>query len=154
MTSADGCGNQYVTQDFTRSSLGDNMNEQPIFELRYNLTADGYDAQQGELGELLDASKHLVNPWEIRRPSDNLLVYAETDKMCDCGTGRVMRGWRVCCSCAQSRLMYPGFWADLVPEPDRIEGVEGVPVEFMAWDMSNLRVGRFEHNADAQEAGR
>lgn len=126
------------------------MNEQPEFELRYNMTDKGCDTQRGTLHDLLQASQHMANPWEIRRPSDNLLVYAETAQECDCGNGHVLVGWRVCLGCAEARLMYPDFWADLVPESDRIDGVEGVPVEFMEWDMRHLHVGRFDTSAPAE----
>lgn len=134
------------------------MNKQSEFELRYNITANDCDTQRGSLDDLLQASLTLVNPWEIRRPSDNALVFAEDEQACDCGTGRIMRGWRVCLSCAESRLMYPDFWAELVSEPDRIdgvEGVEGVPLAFMEWDLNHLHVGKPFTSAPAavQEAG-
>lgn len=49
-----------------------------------------------------------------------------TDKLCECGTDHVMKGWRVCLACAQTRLMYPDIFDELETEPDKIEGEDGV----------------------------
>lgn len=112
------------------------MNEQPEFELRYNITADGCETQRGNLNDLTRAAYHLVNLWEIRRLSDGVLVFAEDDAECLCGNAQVLRGWRVCLSCAEARLQCEACFAD--DPPDRLEGVESVPVEFLIWDLNHL----------------
>lgn len=114
------------------------------WELRYNIvTADNCDHQyHDDLGALLQASVGMVNPWEIRRVSDGLLVYAETETLCDCGVTYTMRGWRVCASCAEVRLINPEMWAELEPRPDELPDGEKVPLEFLLWDMTHLHVGQ------------
>ena len=47
-----------------------------------------------------------------------------TNAVCDCGNDHIMKGWRVCLMCAQSRLMYPDLFAE--DPPDQIEGEDGV----------------------------
>lgn len=59
----------------------------------------------------------------------HISIFDETDELCNCGNAYKMKGWRVCLECAETRMLYPDFWAELCPEPDQIEGEDGVPRE-------------------------
>lgn len=72
-------------------------------------------------------------PYEVIRVNTNEVLYAETDRVCACGSGHIMRGWRVCLSCAQARLQWPdGFSGD---PPDFVGGDRCTPSWFPEWDL-------------------
>lgn len=123
------------------------------WELRYNMQETGeHDTQQSDdLHALFDAARDMANPWEIRRASDGQLVYAETEQECDCGRGRVMRGWRCCLTCAESSMLASDMWGVLYPPYEQLPGVESVQIEFIVWDIRNLRVARTADAAPKEE---
>lgn len=59
--------------------------------------------------------------------NDNIEV---TTERCACGCDFKMKGWRVCLTCAQARLLWQDGFTD--DPPDKIDGEDGATVDDVA----------------------